>query len=77
MNKENDMLEKLEFLREYRKLCIEHGMQITGCGCCGSAWVQGIGIKEDVLSCDRDCERVWMSTQEELDETDEDRITIK
>jgi len=33
------MKKKLEFLEEYRKLCLKYGCYISACGCCGSPWV--------------------------------------
>lgn len=30
---------KLEFLSKYKSLCLEYGLELTGCGECGSAWL--------------------------------------
>ena len=32
----------IEFLREYEKLCRKYGLELAGCGCCGSPWVAKI-----------------------------------
>ena len=35
--------DKIKFLKEYKKLCLKHGLEIVGCGDCGSAWLQELG----------------------------------
>jgi hypothetical protein len=27
------------FQKEYVELCLKHGFEIDGCGCCGSPWI--------------------------------------
>lgn len=34
------------FLREYEELCLRHGLMISGCGCCGSPFVDLINPRE-------------------------------
>jgi hypothetical protein len=30
----------LDFLVDYRDLCEKHQVRISGCGCCGSPWIE-------------------------------------
>ena len=35
-----------EFLEKYKALCLEYGMQLRGCGDCGSAWLDKLNEEE-------------------------------
>lgn len=37
----------IEFLDEYKKLCLKHGVFLDACGCCNSPWVTKVDPTED------------------------------
>ena len=41
----NKVPKELDFLEEYKKLCLEYDMEIRGCGDCGSAWLE-VGLSK-------------------------------
>lgn len=44
------MNKKLEFLKEYKNLCLKHGFELRGCGDCGSAWLSELSDENKEIS---------------------------
>lgn len=69
------------FLREYEELCLKYGLKISGCGCCGSPfiesmdsatyfpyWVEDIRFNEEnklVIGIDEQTIDEWINEEEE------------
>lgn len=36
------------FLREYEELCLRYGLKISGCGCCGSPFIESMNPQQNL-----------------------------
>lgn len=59
---ENKIVE--DFLKELAKLTDKYGVEIDGCGCCGSPYLTGKNGKGDSLYYDREDSKYYVSGSE-------------